>query len=185
MSNPIETTRKRLGTREVALALALVCQAFLPRLAPAQTQYAAPHEIGVVYYANGSGFKALVKETAPQSGRSTYSAKVKGAHAAIRLVARQPQTFRVCSVDPSRYKLFTFRTTKDFRAVTIAKINIWVGGSTSKVSESEIPVTIQQGDGDCFTINPKEALRDGEYGFSPAGAEDVFMFGVGDLKPGK
>ncbi len=98
----------------------------------------------------------------------------------MRLTRGRVQKFRVCGVDPSRYKLYTFRSEGNFRTVTLAKINIWIGGSRSTLSESEVPVTIQSAEGDCFTITPKEALKDGEYGFSPAGAEDVFMFGVGD-----
>jgi hypothetical protein len=148
---------------------------------PAQSQDTAPHEIGVIYYADGSGFKALAKEAAPQSGRYTYSAKVKGAHADVRLSAGKPQSFRLCGSDPARYKLFTFQSTGNSRTVTIATVSFWIGGATSKISESEVPVAIQPADTGCFTITSKEALKDGEYGFSPVGAEDVFMFGVGEI----
>jgi hypothetical protein len=153
---------------------------FVPAV-PAQAQDRAPHEIGVVYYADGSGFKALMKEAAPQSGRYTYSAKVKGAHADVRLPAGQPQSFRLCGSDPTRYKLFTFQSTGKSRTVTLATVNVWIGGATSKLSESEVPVVIESADNGCFRITPKEALKDGEYGFSPFGAEDVFMFGVGEV----
>ncbi len=91
----------------------------------------------------------------------------------------------MCGVDPSRYKLYTFKSTRNFRSVNIAKVNVLIGGARSTVSESEVPVSIQAADGQCFAITPKETLQDGEYGFSPAGAEVVFMFGVGDIKPTK
>ena len=39
------------------------------------------YEIGIVYYTDNAVFKALAKEAAPQSGRSKYSARVKGPHA--------------------------------------------------------------------------------------------------------
>ena len=47
--------------------------ALAPLLLPAataQAQDAVPHEIGVVYYAEGSGFKALTQEAAQQSGKT-------------------------------------------------------------------------------------------------------------------
>ena len=70
--------------------------------------------------------------------------------------AGQSQTFRVCGVDPSRYKLYTFKSSGDSRSVTLAKINIWIGGSKSTLSESEIAVTIQAEERDCFAIAPKK-----------------------------
>jgi len=183
----MQTTRSSFGGREAGPAVALVVVAglFSTLWWPARAQQAAPHEIGVVYYADGAGFKALTKETAPEGGRPNYSARVKGAHAAVRLPAGQPQVFRVCGVDPTRYKLFTFKSSKNSRSVTLAKINMWVGGSKSVLSESEVAVAIQPAEAGCFTITPKEALKDGEFGFSPAGAEDVFMFGVGEVRQGK
>ena len=178
----MEADRGRFG-KQISLAVSLLFgTCFLPFFRPAQAQDVTPHEVGVVYYADGLEFKPLAKEIAPQSGHRNYSARVKGAHALLRLRAGQSQTFRVCGVDPSRYKLYTFKSAGDSRSVTLAKINIWIGGSKSTLSESEIAVTIQAEERDCFAIAPKEALKDGEYGFSPAGAEDVFMFGVGDVK---
>jgi len=163
--------------------ISLLLQAgLLVYLKPAHALDSGPLEVGVVYYANGPDFIAIAKEVAPQSGRHNYSARVKGAHATLRLPAGRPQEFRVCGVDPSRYKLFTFKSEGNSRAVTIAKINVWIGGAKSTLSQSEVPVTIQPSDGDCFTITPKEVLKEGEYGFSPAGAEDAFMFGVGEVK---
>lgn len=179
----MKRTQKVFRKCRIALRVSLVLQAcFLLRLKPAQAQDVNPYEIGVVYYADGSGFKALAKETAPQSGHRNYSAKVKGSHAAARLASGGGQMFRVCGVDPSRYKLYRFRSNGNSRTVIIAKVNIWIGGSRSTLSESEVPVTIQPTDDNCSTISPKEVLNDGEYGFSPAGAEDVFMFGVGAVK---
>jgi len=171
----------RFHEYSIAVVVSVILQAgFLLLSKPVQAQDPGPHEVGIVYYADGREFKAIAREIAPQSGRRNYSARVKGAHSAVRLKTGQVQTFRVCGVDPSRYKLYAFRSEGNFRTVTIAKINIWIGGSKSTLSESEVPVTIQSADAGCFTITPKEALKDGEYGFSPAGAEDVFMFGVGD-----
>ena len=63
-------------------------------------------EPGVVYYADGSNFKPLAKEAAPASGRAKFSAKIKGAHAAVRFPEGQPLRFRLCSADPTRYKVY-------------------------------------------------------------------------------
>lgn len=146
---------------------------------------ATHYEIGIVYYADGSGFKALDKETALQSGRSNYAAKVNGAHATIRLRADQPQVFRVCSVDPSRFKLYRFESKGNARSVTIAKVNMWIGGSKTVLSGSQIPMTIKTAESGCFALTPQPTLNDGEYGFSPDGSIDSFMFGVGDVKQSK
>jgi len=148
----------------------------------ASAQDTAPHEIGTVYYADGAGFKALEKEPAPASGHSKFSAKLKGAHAAVRLAAGGAQKFRVCSADPTRYKLYVLRSTKKSRDVTITKINIWIGGAKSVLSNSEIPITIEPAENGCFTMAPKERLTDGEYSISPVGEEYAFTFGVGPEK---
>ena len=140
------------------------------------------YDVGIVYYSDGNAFKALDKETAPQSGRKNYSARVKGAHAVVRLRADQPQVFRVCGVDPSRFKLFRFKSENNARTVTIMKNNVWIGGGKSVLSESEIPVKIQTAESGCFTLTPRETLADGEFGFSPVEALDAFMFGVGDIQ---
>jgi len=142
-------------------------------------------EVGIVYYAEQGVFKPLSKEIAVQSGRSQYSAKVHGAHAAIRLPANQPQVFRVCSVDASRFKLYRFKTEANDRALVIAKINVWVGGSKTVAQQSEIPVAIKTAEGGCFALTPQATLEDGEYGFSPDGSYDAFMFGVGDVQRSK
>ena len=144
-----------------------------------------PHEPGVVYYADGPDFKLLEKEAAPASGHAHFSAKMKGAHAVVRLATGQVQKFRVCSVDPTRYKLYKFRSTKNSREVTIQKVNIWIGGAKSVLSEAEIPVTVQTADAGCFAMTTKELLEDGEYGVSPSGDEYAFTFGVGEVKPHK
>ena len=91
----------------------------------------------------------------------------------------------MCSVDPSRYRLYALRSTKNSREVTIQKINMWIGGAKSVLSESEIPITIQAADSGCFTITPKEPITDGEYAISPVGEEYAFTFGVGPAKQPK
>ena len=151
-------------------------------LSGASPQNSAPHEVGVVYYADGSDFKALEKEAAPASGRAHVSAKMKGAHAAVRFATGRPQSFRVCSIDPTRYKLYKLRSTKNSREVTITKVNMWIGGVKSVLSDSEIAITVQASDNGCFTIAPKEQLSDGEYGVSPTGEEYAFTFGVGEVR---
>jgi hypothetical protein len=151
-----------------------------------QAQDASKRDIvGVVYFADGGSFKALDKESAPQSGRSNYSARVKGAHATVRLKADEPLVFRVCGVDPSRFKLYKFETERNARIVTIAKINPLIGGSRTVLTESEIPVTIQTAESGCFTLTPQRALENGEFGFSPVESLDAFMFGVGDVPQSK
>ncbi len=161
----------------------IVASLILPLSFLAKAQDAGTHnEIGIVYYADGSNFKALDKETASQGGRSKYSAKVKGAHATLRLRVDQTKVFRVCGVDPSRFKLYRFKSEGNARIVTIAKINMWIGGSKVVLSESEIPVSIEASDSGCFALMPKETMTDGEFGFSPLESSDSFMFGVGDVR---
>ena len=143
------------------------------------------YEVGIVYYSSHGEFKAFDKETIAQGGRSTYSAKVKGEHAIVRLRADEPQVFRICGVDPSRFKLYRFKAEKNARAVTIAKNNVWVGGSKTVLTESEIPVAIQTAGNGCFTLTPRNSLGEGEYGFSPVESLDAFTFGVGDPKQSK
>jgi hypothetical protein len=150
---------------------------------PAWAQGTGPsYEVGIVYYTLEGNFKAFDKEVASQSGRSSYSARIKGAHATVRLRADQPQLFRVCGVDPSRYKLYRFRSDGKTRTVTIAKNNMWIGGSKVVLGESEIPMKIQTAESGCFTLTPQSNLGDGEFGFSPLESMDAFMFGVGDVQ---
>ena len=148
---------------------------------PAQAREVSPREIGVIYYADGSEFEPLVKEVAVSGGKPNFIARVKGAHSPIRLSEGQPHAFRICGVDPTRYKLYTFEFTKKERTMVLAKIGFW-GAAHDVGSESEIPVAIQVAEGNCYAISPKESLKAGEYGFSPVGAENVFMFGVGGVK---
>jgi len=145
----------------------------------------AGQQIGIVYYVDQNGFKALSKETVVQSGRSKYSARVKGAHATIRLPEEHPLTFRVCGVDPSRFKLFKFKSEDHERTLVIAKTNMLIGGSKVVISDSEIPVTIHAAEGGCFTLTPQRTLGDGEFGFSPVESLDAFMFGIGHVKEPK
>ena len=88
----------------------------------------------------------------------------------------------MCGVDPSRYKLYRFKSDGNTRSVTIAKTNMLIGGSKTVLSESEIPVKIQTAESGCFTLTPQEDFGDGEFGFSPVESLDAFMFGVGDVK---
>jgi hypothetical protein len=145
----------------------------------------AHYEIGIVYYADGANFKAIDKVVSSLGGRSNYSGKVKGAHATLRLQNGLPHVFRVCGVDPSRFKLYRFKSEGNVRTVTIAKVNMWIGGSKVVLPESEIPVSIEASEGNCFALTPKSLLGDGEFGFSPTDSGDAFMFGVGDVKPSK
>jgi len=170
-----------VGQLKPALVL-LIAGLMLPTAFLMQAQDTTAHyEIGIVYFADGEVFKPLEKEIAPQGGRGNYSARVKGAHAEIRLRVDKPQVFRVCGVDPSRFELYRFKAESNSRVVTIAKVNMWVGGSKSVLSESQIPVKIEAAEGGCFTITPKTDLGYGEFGFSPAGTMDAFMFGVGGV----
>jgi hypothetical protein len=164
----------------IALAITITCSLLT------WAQDSGPrYEVGIVYYASGAAFKPLDKDTMTQGGRSNYSAKVKGEHALVRLPADQPQVFRVCGVDPSRFKLFRFKSEKNARTVTIAKNNMWIGGSKVVLMESEVPVAIQNSDSGCYALTPRNALGDGEFGFSPVDSLDAFMFGVGDPKQSK
>lgn len=168
-------------------ALALVVAAFMSfSFVTARAQDSGKHyAVRVVYYAAGGDFEALDKEAAPQSGRSIYSARVKGAHATVRLRSDASLVFRVCGVDPSRFKLYRFKSEGNTRTVAIAKNNMLIGGSKTVLSESEIPVTIQAAESACFTLTPQKALENGEFGFSPLESLDAFMFGVGDVTHSK
>ena len=143
----------------------------------------ARYEIGIVYYADGDGFKALEKEPVSEGGRGKYLASVKGAHATLRLQADRPQVFLVCGVDPTRFKLYRFNVEADARTITMAINNLWTGRSKVVLSESEIPVAIQTSEGGCFTLTPKQSLREGEFSFSPVESMDAFTFGVGAVSP--
>ncbi len=168
------------GTKTI---IALMIATFMPSLSSLLwAQGSDAHkEVGIVYYEDGASFKPLDKESAPQSGRSTYVAKVKGAHAAIRMRADHAQVFQVCGVDPTRYKLFRFKSEGSTRTVTISKTNMWIGGSKTVLSESELPIAIRVSETGCFMLTPRQILQNGEYGFSPLESLDAFMFGVGDV----
>lgn len=166
-------------------AMALVIAILISPCSFLAQESSAHYEVGIVYCANGGGFKALDKEAVAQGGRSRYSARVNGEHATVRLRADQPQVFRVCGVDPSRFKLYRFKVEKNARTVTIAKNNMWIGGSKNVLLESEIPVAIQSSESGCYTLVPQKALGDGEFGFSPVESLDAFMFGMGDIKQSK
>ncbi len=155
-------------------------QAPVPMSTPAPLAGVTPREVGIVYYANGSEFRQLEKKVAVTGGRPIM-ARASGAHSPVRLSDGQPYTFRICGVDPTRYKLYKLEVTKKERTLLLAKIGVW--GTMHDVSaESELPVSIQTAEDKCYVISPKEPLTAGEYGFSPVGAEDVFLFGVGDVK---
>jgi hypothetical protein len=176
----VETIRKWPGKSELSLAAVLLWQACAPQLILAQAKDPTPHEVGIVYYAEGSGFKPIDKQKQAMGGKPIYSGKVKGPRSALRLIAGQPQIFRVCGVDPTRYTMYTFRSTKDLRVLSIAKVALLTAKATFILSESEVPVTIKTADSGCFEITPKKSLEAGEYGFNPLGSDDVFMFGVDD-----
>jgi hypothetical protein len=154
-------------------------------LASVSAQEVAPHEPGVVYYSDGSTFKPLRKETAPASGHARFSAKLKGTHADVRLPVAQTLRFRLCSADPTRYKLYKLQSTRNSREVTITKINIWIGGAKSTLSESEIPISVEPADSGCFALTTKAPLDEGEYAISPSGEEYAFAFGVGEVRKSK
>jgi hypothetical protein len=158
---------------------------FQALLTGASAQDTTPREPGVVYYSDASNFKPLEKEAAPASGRAKWSAKIEGAHAAVHFPTGKTQRFRLCSADPTRYKLYRLRSTKNTRDVTITKVNIWIGGGKSALSESEIPITVEPADSGCFTLTTKEQLNEGEYAISPAGEEYAFAFGVGQVPKAK
>lgn len=83
----------------------------------ASGQDASPQEIGVVYYFDGSGFKALEKEAAPASGRSLGSPPRSKGH--MLLCASQLEVRRDfacaasirCGIDSTRLGLPKTRET--------------------------------------------------------------------------
>jgi hypothetical protein len=176
-------TRRGFDKHELGLAVVLLCHGCLwPQGIPGQSLDGSALDAGVICHADGAECKSLEKQTGVQSGRPTYSARIKGSHSGVRLTAGQPLKFRVCGVDPTRFKLYTFRSSKDERAVAIAKIGNWTGSARSVLSQSEVPVTIQKEGSNCFEITPRDVLKSGEYGFSPVDSNDVFAFGIGDIQ---
>ena len=171
-------------TRVAALlaAAALISPSCSPGFAQTNS---APNEVGIVYYVGGGSAKPLDKEPVAQGGRSHYVARVRGDHAVLRLRTDQPQVFRVCGVDPGRFKLYRLKVQKNARTVTIANNNMWIGGSKVVLTDSEVPVAIQTSDSGCFTLTPRITLAEGEFTFSPLESLDAFTFGVGDLPPSK
>jgi hypothetical protein len=160
-------------------------QAAAPQATPARGMDSAPNEVGVVYYGEGPGFHPIEKQKETRGGKPIFSGTVKGPHAALRLPAEPPRTFRVCGVDPTRYGLYRFASGPDSRILPIAKVALWTGKSTYILSDSEVPVAVRTVDGNCFEITPKKPLDAGEYGFNPLGSDDVFMFGIDSAKPTK
>lgn len=139
-----------------------------------------PAEIGIIYYQNGSALQPLIKVKAKVTTGKNSSAEIPGATEDLRLPAGQPHTFRVCGVDPTRYKLYVLKSTKNARTLTLWTV---VGKERVLVlNESEIAVTIQTADGNCFSLTPQKTLDLGEYGFSPVDANDVFAFGIGEVR---
>lgn len=174
----------RNGKRSAIVLLApwlLSPLSFYARAQETPTQF----EIGIVYYADGGGFRALHKEKSSEGWEEgDYSGWVAGAHATTRLPADQPQTFRVCDVDPTRFKLYKFKSKRNVRVLTISK-TMWGGQSEIVLSQSEIPLKIQAVGAACFSLTPQNTLGEGEYGFSPESSLDAFMFGVGDVSKSK
>lgn len=151
-------------------------------VADAPARDAAPQEVGVVYYADGSAFRPLAREVVTTGGRPKFTARLAGAHSPIRLTDGQHLTFKVCGVDPTRYKLYAFESSAKERTMVVARVGLW--GTTHDVTtNSEVSVEIQPLKDNCYSISTKAPLKAGEYGFSPVGAEDVFMFGVGNVRP--
>lgn len=170
--------------KKAGLAIALVLVSFLGSASlPARAQQkSAPDEVGIVYYSDSGVFKPLEKEPITQGGRSNYAARVDRAHAAIRLPSGQAELFSVCGVDPTRFKLYKFKSEGNSRTLTISRNNMLIGGSKVVVSKSEVQLSIKREESGCFTLTPRKALDDGEFGFSPLESMDAFMFGVGDPK---
>jgi hypothetical protein len=165
-----------------AVRLAFLAVFFPATLVSAQNS-ASNYEVGVIYYAAGTDFRPLVKEVSILGGHVSFNAKVKGAHAQIRLPADQPSIFRLCSADPSRFKLYRFKSEANARSMILFKSNVFIGGVKTVVQESEIALAVKKVDADCFTLTPNQNLEGGgEFGFSPDGSLVVFLFGVGDIK---
>ena len=170
---------KRTSSAIALVIASFMCSASLPARAQQKT---APNEVGVVYYSDSGVFKPLDKEPSTQGGRINYAARVERAHAAVRLPSGQAEVFSVCGVDPTRFKLYKFKSEGNSRTLTISRNNMLIGGSKVVVSKSEVPLSIKREESGCFTLTPRKALDDGEFGFSPLESMDVFMFGVGDPK---
>ena len=141
-------------------------QAPVPMSTPAPLAGVTPREVGIVYYANGSEFRQLEKKVAVTGGRPIM-ARASGAHSPVRLSDGQPYTFRICGVDPTRYKLYKLEVTKKERTLLLAKIGVW--GTMHDVSaESELPVSIQTAEDKKMLRNlSQRALNSGRIRFQP------------------
>ncbi len=140
-----------------------------------------PAELGIVYYQDGSALQPLNKVTAKVSGRLMISGKIPGATAALRLPTGQPHIFRVCGVDPTRYKLYPLKSGKNERTLDVTQVGLF-GGAKIVRDDSEIAVSVKAVGDSCFSLTPQKTLDLGEYGFSPVDSNDVFAFGVGDVR---
>ena len=138
-------------------------------------------EIGVVYYQDGSAFYPLKKSVARVGGRSTIAAQIPGSAASIRLPAGQVPVFKVCGVDPTRYKLYPLKIVGRSRSIDISKVRR-LGGADVVLPQEEIPATITAAEPNCYSITSKQPLLDGEYAVSPVDSNDVFDFGIGEPK---
>jgi hypothetical protein len=162
----------------------IVVVALIASTAYVQLGIQSNNEVGILYFQDDSGFHAIPKVAAKVSGRTTISGAIPGSNSMIRLPAGQIPLFRICGVDPTRYKLYILKTNKDQRVLEISKSGGLLGGSiTSVLSKSEIEIVIHGDGANCFLLSPRESLDRGEYGFSPVDSNDVFDFGIGSVKP--
>ena len=132
---------------------------------------------GVVYYQEGAALRPLSKAVVGVSAAAPATAEIDGSTAPIRFTSSPTPVFRVCGVDPARYKLYTLKSESDSRVLETRKSS-GSGLPAPVMTEREVATAITSAEGNCFSITPKVALNRGEYGIHPIDSNDVFDFGV-------
>jgi uncharacterized protein YqgQ len=110
------------------------------------------------------------------------SARVPGTHADFRVEAGRPVRFALKlkpGKKPGSYALFQFGIEGDQRVVSFKRSGLrgmtWLQGRQIVFDAAE--------ENGFFLLTPSEALGAGEYGFSPAHSNDVYLFGIDPRTP--
>lgn len=155
--------------------------------APAQSTI-MPEAIGEPYYIDPvqNTIVPLQKELASIkfssrvlgfAGSSTR-AELKGNRSSVRLMPAQVPEFVIRGVDPSRFKLYRFKSKKDKRELQMSSRGVLGLSGKVTLEKSEIPLSIAECGPTCYKLKSNVELDVGEYVISPVDSNDSFTFGV-------